>query len=235
MAAVTTAAGPAGYSIAGRPAGPESASVADVWWSRNLTSWTRAQDMNVTTGSTQVLAVAAEPHGFVSAGSHDKRPAVWTTTDRQAVDDDRPGDADDGTGFLRRAAAGGSARGAGGGPRPGDHRGRARAVRRTVRRRRRELAAGAVQPAGPGTAITALTAYAGGFTAAGRYGVPGRQSVVTWTSASGTNWTPAPVSELGAGSGAISSLTSSGSAVTAIGSAVTAQARRFLLLALTPS
>ena len=90
-------------------------------------------------------------------------------------------------------------------------------------------------PPGPGTAITALTAYAGGFTAAGRYGVPAGQSVVTWTSASGTNWTPAPVRELGAGSGAISWLTSSGSAVTAIGSAVTAQDRRFLLLALTPS
>ncbi len=54
--------------------------MADVWWSRNLTSWTQAQDMNVTSGSTQVLAVAADPHGFVSAGSHCNHPAVWTTT-----------------------------------------------------------------------------------------------------------------------------------------------------------
>src|SRR5712691_10709307 len=69
-------AGPAGYSVVGRPAGPDSASVEDVWWSGSLTSWIRAQDMNVTTGSTQVLAIAADPHGFVSVGSHDHQPAV---------------------------------------------------------------------------------------------------------------------------------------------------------------
>lgn len=36
--------------------------------------------MNDTGGSSQVLAVAADAHGFVSAGSHDGQPAVWTTT-----------------------------------------------------------------------------------------------------------------------------------------------------------
>ena len=42
---------------------------------------TRAHDVNDTAGSSQVLAVAADAHGFISAGSHDGQPAVWTTTD----------------------------------------------------------------------------------------------------------------------------------------------------------
>ena len=81
VSAVAGAAGLAGYSVVGRPAGPGRASVADVWWSQNLTSWTEAQDMNVMNGPIQVLAVAADPHGFVSAGSHNSQPAVWTTSD----------------------------------------------------------------------------------------------------------------------------------------------------------
>lgn len=61
---------------------PASRSAADVWWSGNLSSsWVRAQDMNLTSGPAQVLAVAAAPQGFVSAGSHGNQPAVWTTTD----------------------------------------------------------------------------------------------------------------------------------------------------------
>src|SRR5207302_4296572 len=31
-------------------------------------------------GSSQVLAVAADAHGFVSAGSHEGKPALWTTS-----------------------------------------------------------------------------------------------------------------------------------------------------------
>jgi hypothetical protein len=233
VSAITTTAGPAGYSIAGRPAGPESASTADVWWSRNLTSWTRAQDMNVTSGSTQVLAVAPEPHGFVSAGSHDERPAVWTTTDgrlwttivlampvtgeevssavlRQvAVNGDRVvalGQANTANGpvpFAELSADGGASW--------------------------RQVSFG---PPGPGTVVTALTAYRGGFAAAGTYGAPGQQAVVTWTSAGGTTWTSAPVGRLGDGSGVITSLASSGPAVTAFGSVATAQDQRFLLIPL---
>ena len=85
---------------------------------------------------------------------------------------------------------------------------------------------------GPGTVITALTAASGGFTAAGQYGAPGRRAVVTWTSATGSAWTPAPVNGLGDGGSAIASLASSGSAVTAIGSVTTPQGQRFLLLPL---
>ena len=50
--------------------------VADVWWSPDLKSWTRAHDVNEVTGSSQVLAVAAGASGFVSAGSHNGQPAV---------------------------------------------------------------------------------------------------------------------------------------------------------------
>ncbi len=81
--------------------------------------------------------------------------------------------------------------------------------------------------------ITALTADSGGFTAAGQYGRPGRQTVVMWTSATGITWTPAQVSGLGGGgSPAVTALVSSGSAVTGIGSTATMQGRQFLLLAL---
>ncbi len=78
---VAAAAGPDGYVIVGKLVAPDGACVADVWWSPNLTDWTRAHDVNDTNGSSQVLAVAAKAYGFVSVGSHDGRPAVWTTTD----------------------------------------------------------------------------------------------------------------------------------------------------------
>ena len=84
VSAVAAASGPAGYVIVGKLAAPGGTYVADVWWSPNLTSWTRARDVNDATGSSQVLAVAASPHGFVSVGSHDSQPAVWKTNDGRA-------------------------------------------------------------------------------------------------------------------------------------------------------
>jgi Protein kinase domain len=78
---VAAAAGPQGYVIVGKLIAAGGACVADVWWSPDLTTWTRAHDVNDTSGSSQVLAVAAGPHGFISAGSHNGQPAVWTTAD----------------------------------------------------------------------------------------------------------------------------------------------------------
>ena len=232
MSAVAAASGAAGYSIVARPAGLARASVAEVWWSRNLTSWVQAQDMNVTTGSTQALAVAADPHGFVSVGSHGTQPAVWTTTDGRlwtTIVLAMPAGAS--SAALQRVAINGE---------------------RVVALGQEITASGATPFAelsadggaswrqvrfsapGPGTVITAVTAGPGGFTAAGQYGQPGQQTVVAWTSASGLTWTQVPVSGLGGGSDAITALASSGSAVTAVGSAATSQGRRFLLLALPP-
>ena len=84
MSAVQAASGPRGYVIAGKVAQAGGGYLPDVWWSRDLTSWDRGQDLNETSGSSQVLAVAAGPSGFVSAGSHDNQPAVWTTYDGRA-------------------------------------------------------------------------------------------------------------------------------------------------------
>ena len=81
VSALAAAAGPHGYVIVGKLVAPGGSCVADVWWSPDVTVWTRAHDVNDATGSSQVLAVAADARGFVSAGSHDGKPAVWTTTD----------------------------------------------------------------------------------------------------------------------------------------------------------
>ncbi len=238
VSAVAAAAGPAGYSVVGRPAGPDSASVADVWWSRSLTSWVRAQDMNVTTGSTQVLAVAADPHGFVSVGSHDNQPAVWTTTDGRlwtTIVLALPAGAS--SAVLQQVAISGNRvvalgqqTGAGGVIPFAELSADGGASWRQVR----------FSPPGPATVITALTAGSGGFIAAGHYGQPGRQTVVTWTSAAGTAWTSALVDGLGgSGSQEITALAPSGPAVTGpavtgVGAAATMQGRQFLILALPP-
>nr|MDQ2815883.1 hypothetical protein [Actinomycetota bacterium] len=80
ISVVSAAAGPRGYVVLGKLA-VRGGCVADVWWSPNLTSWTRAHDVNGTAGSSQTLAVAALPDGFVSVGSHHGRPAAWVTSD----------------------------------------------------------------------------------------------------------------------------------------------------------
>ena len=231
VSAVAVAAGPAGYSVVGRPVGPDSASMADVCWSPNLTSWTKAQDMNVMSGPIQVLAVAAEPHGFVSAGSHNNNPAVWTTSDGKlwtTIDLALPTGAS--SAVLQQIAIN------------GNHvvaLGQEIKVGSAVPFAEQSSDGGAswrqvpFSPPGPNMVITALTADSSGFTAAGQYGEPGQQTVVTWTSATGLTWTPAQVSGLGGGgSQALTALVSSGSAVAGIGSTATMQGRRFLLLAL---
>src|SRR5256886_13266483 len=84
VSAVAATAGPAGYVIVGRLVAPGGSCVADVWWSASMTSWTRAHDVNDADGSSQVLAVAAGTHGFVSVGSHNSQPAAWMTTNGRA-------------------------------------------------------------------------------------------------------------------------------------------------------
>ena len=148
VAAVATTAGPVGYIIVGKLVAPGGNCVADVWWSPNLTFWVRAHDVNDATGSSQVLAVAAGAHGFVSAGSHDGRPGGMDDDRRPELEDDRPGHADGC--HRRRAAADHDQRRPRGRAGPGVDRGRSPAVRRAVRRRGKHLAAGAVQVAGTG-------------------------------------------------------------------------------------
>jgi len=223
VAAVAAAAGPRGYVIVGKLVAPGGDCVADVWWSPNLTAWARAHDVNDATGSSQVLAAAADARGFVSVGSHNGKPAVWITTDgttwttivlpvpagasaavlqQIAITGDRVaalGQATTPAGivpFAEFSADGGS--------------------------RWRQVP---FSSPGPDTTFTALTASSAGFTAAGQFGQPGQQQVAAWTSAAGTSWTPVSVSGVtGAqpgGSYQISSLARSGHDVTGIGSIAT--------------
>ena len=222
---VAVTAGPAGYIIVGKLIAPGGSCVADVWWSPNLTDWTRAHDVNDATGSSQVLAVAASAHGFVSAGSHDGSPAVWTTTDgRSWTTIVLPMPAGATGAVLQQIAISGD---------------------RVVALGQETTAAGTLPFAelsvnggtswqqvpfaspGPDTAFTALTAGPGGFAATGQFGEPGQQEIAVWTSANGTVWTPSQVSGLtgaqGDGRYQLTALAPAGSAVTGIGSIATQQ------------
>jgi hypothetical protein len=225
VAAVATAAGPAGYIIVGKLVAPGGNCVADVWWSPNLTSWVRAHDVNDATGSSQVLAVAASAHGFVSAGSHDGRPAVWTTTDgRSWTTIVLPMPAGAKGAVLQQIAISGD---------------------RVVALGQETTAAGTLPIAelsvdggttweqvpfgspGTDTAFTAIAAGPGGFAATGQFGEPGQREVAVWTSGAGTVWSPSQISGLtgaqAGGSYLLTALAPAGSGVTGIGSIATQQ------------
>ena len=212
VAAVATAAGPHGYVIVGKLVGSGGACVADVWWSPDLKSWTRAHDVNDVTGSSQVLAVAASASGFVSVGSHDGKPAVWTTADGTTwTTIVLPVPAGASSAVLQQVATSGT---------------------RVVAVGQQTTPAGTVPVAelsvdggaswqqvplsspGPDTTFTALTADSGGFAAAAEFGAPGQQQIAAWTSAAGTAWTPVPLGGVTGtkpgGSEQLSALASSG-------------------------
>ena len=198
---------------------PGRACEAYVFHSANLASWTQAHDVTGTSGSSQVLAVTADGTGFVSAGSHNGQPAVWTTangTTWTTIVLPLPASA---TGVLQQIAVNGS-----------------QVVATGV-----QTSAGATSPLaavsanggatftpvpfgvpGPDLATTALTADTSGFTAAIQSGTPGQQAVTAWTSATGTSWTPSPVSGLPAdGSDQLTALAPAGTRLTAITTAAT--------------
>jgi hypothetical protein len=236
VSVIAATAGPAGYVIVGKLRS-HGVCVADVWWSPNLTSWTRAHDVNDVSGSSQVLAVAADQHGFVSVGSHNGKPAVWTTTNgRSWTTIVLPSPAGLRSAQLEQVAISGN---------------------RVVALGQGIPPAGNVPFAelsvdggttwhqvpfgspGPDTAFTALTAGPGGFTAAGQFGPPGQHQVAVWTSANGTVWTSSQVSGLtGAqadGSYQLTALAPSespGSGVTGIGVVTTQQAQVVFTVAL---
>ena len=216
VSAVQAASGRRGYVITQTVAGPGGAPSRDVWWSADLTSWTRAQDQNETDGSNQVLAVAAGASVFVSGGSHDNRPAVWASPDGRtwtAVNPPLPAGAS--AGVIQQVAVRGS----------------------NVVALGQQTTSGGIQPLaersrdggltwqlvpfsapGPGTSFTALTAGAGGFTVAAQFGPSGGTTdAAVWTSADGTRWTRSPVGGLaGGGSHAVTALAAAGAAVTGI-------------------
>jgi hypothetical protein len=208
--AITAAAGPAGYIIAGQ---------ASVWWSPDLTTWSQASGIN----DGQVLAVAADAHGFVSVGSRDGNPAVWTTNDgRYWTAVGLPVPAGASSAVLQQVAVSGS---------------------RMAALGQATTTAGAVVPfaevsndggatwhqvpfaaPGPDTAFTAVVAGSNGFTAVGQYGRPGQVSPAAWISTDGTAWTQSGLTGLN-GAYRITALLPAGTATTAIGSIATQQSQ----------
>jgi hypothetical protein len=233
VSVVAATAGPAGYIIVGKLK-VNGVCVADVWWSPNLTLWTRAHDVNDVSGSSQVLAVAADAHGFVSVGSHNGKPAVWTTTDgRSWTTIVLPPPAGAPSAQLEQVAISGNrvvALGQGIPP------------ARDVPFAELSVDGGTTwhqvpfSSPGPDAAFTALTAGPGGFTATGQFGAPGQRQVAVWTSANGTVWTPSQVTGLtgaqAGGSYELTALAPSRTAVTGIGLITSQQAQSIFTVTL---
>jgi hypothetical protein len=222
VTSATLTAGPAGYVVIGNQRQPTGACAADIWWSPDLTTWAHAHDVNGTTGSSDVLAVAAGPHEFVSVGLHNYKPAVWMTVNGRAwrtivlpMPPGAPGAA------LQQVAVNGRRVVALGEQTTGNGK-------VAVRPFAEFSADGGVtwhqvplSSPGPGTTVTALTAVSHGFAAVGRYTGPGRPAVVVWASADGTSWARVRAAGLTgaqiAGSHGITALAASGSTVVGIG------------------
>jgi hypothetical protein len=244
VSAVAATSGPAGYVIVGRLVAAGGGCVADVWWSANMTSWTRAHDVNDTDGSSQVLAVAAGAHGFVSVGSHNSQPAVWTTTNGRAwktivLPPPVKGGGEVGgasAGALQQVAINGNRVVAlgqatiGKGPAIGSATGTEPGAVPFA-----ELSAdgGATwqqvpfSSPGPYTSFTALTANGAGFTAAGLFGQPGQQDVALWASTTGGSWKPYQSGGLnGSAAWQIDTMTRSGAQVAGIGTIITQQSQQ---------
>jgi hypothetical protein len=242
VSAVAAASGPAGYVIVGKLVAPGGSCIADVWFSKNLTSWTRAHDTNDVDGSSQVLSVTATRDGFVSVGSHNSQPAVWKTSDGIAWETiELPLPAGATAGSLQQVAVNGANVVALGQATTGQGAaGQGTAVGTAT-----GTVPGAIPFAvlsadggqtwqqvpfsspGPDTSFTALTADRSGFTAAGLFGSPGQRDVALWTSANGVSWKPSQSSGLnGSEAWQIDALAPSGPGATGIGTIVTQQSQQ---------
>jgi hypothetical protein len=232
VSVISAAAGPRGYVVLGKLAVAGGGCVADVWWSSDMRTWVRARDVNEVTGSSQTLAVAAEPDGFVSVGSHQGKPAVWVTSNgrvwRTIV---LPLPAGAPNAQLNQIAVSGGRVVATGGP----------AITGAATRAFAELSADSGMTwreiplglPGPDTTVTALTASARGFAAAGQYG---GQKVVVWTLGAGNKWARPHVSGItGSGTGRtheITALEATQSALTGIGPVAPALNRQAVVFTL---
>jgi hypothetical protein len=190
--------------------------------------------VNETSGSNQVLAAAAGPGGFVSAGAHGQLPAAWTSPDGRTW-----------TAVILPLPAGASAG----------------VIQQVAVNGNRAVALGQVTTAhgvlplaersddrgqtwhqvpfsgpGPGISFTALTASAGGFTGAAQFRSPGGTTgAAVWTSADGNNWTRSQVGGLtGGGSHNLTALAASGAAVTGIDSVQAQASQQFVVRSLPP-
>jgi hypothetical protein len=226
-------AGQADYVIVGEQVSGNRV-IAATWWSAGLGGWTRGGngDLDGRLRPSAMFAVATVPDGFIAVGSHGSGPAVWTSPDgRQWTVTDVPSPAGASGAVLRQVAAHGARVVA-----TGD----AVTAKGTMPFAEVSADGGAswreVSLPAPGrqAAVTAITASATGFTAAGesgQLGKPVHPVTVVWTSADGTNWTAArPVpSPAGGRVQEIVGLTSAGGTVTGVGVATTRLGERPVL------
>jgi hypothetical protein len=226
---VSTAAGPAGYVIVGSERKSSGGGcTGDVYWSAHLTAWTETHDVNLTTGSYVVIAVAAGPDGFVSVGSRDSMPVVWTTTDGRAwTTRPLPVAAGVKAGQLNQVAINGNRVLATGWQMTKAGATPLAELSTDGGTSWRQVPFGSLAPGGT---ITAVTQTSGGFTAASQSSVSaGDPDAAVWTSATGTSWTQSPVGGLaGGGSHEISTLARSGSTVAGIDSVETNSVQEFV-------
>jgi len=184
-------AGSGGYVIVGRHV-TGTRTFAAMWWSADLQNWIQGSNggLDGRVKPSAVYAVTATPAGFAAAGTHGGTNAVWTSPDgRNWTVHDMALPATASAAVLSLAAVNGSRVVA-----AGD------AVTKTGEIPVLTVSADGGQhwhrvalevPGGLG-AVTALSAAAAGFVAAGLAGPPGAQHTVTWSSPDGLQW-PAPI------------------------------------------
>jgi hypothetical protein len=193
--------------------------VSAAWWSAGLTGWNRAAVAKDSgPGVRQIAAVSSYKSGFVAVGSVGKYPAAWTSANGQTWQLVQLGPPTGATaGALRKVAVRGDLIVATGvaatatGQKPfADYS----TDGGTIWQQEPLTAPGGA------AAVTALTATAKGFVAAGTAGLPGNQRVVLWWSTGGFSWKPIEPSGTGMdspGVNVITALTASGSALTGVG------------------
>jgi hypothetical protein len=225
--AAAAAAGPAGYVIVGHETAA-GRTVAAAWSAPGLTGWQPAAAATPATADSQMNAATATGKGFVAVGSAGTRPAIWVSPTGRSwslLTLQAPASAQ-----LQYVAANGNTVVAAGSELTAAGQRIPFAIISANGGATWTMTGLPVPPATKGgaadTAITALTAAGGGFTATGTRGTPGSGSVdvVVWTlargAAPGTTWivaAPDSTGLAGPGAQAITALTGAGSTLVGVG------------------
>ena len=214
--ATAVTAGSGGYVIVGRHVTATRAFAA-MWWSADLRNWVQGSNggLNGRLKPSAVYAVTATPGGFVAAGTHGGTNAVWTSPDgRNWTVHDMALPAAASATVLGLVAVNGSRVVAAG--EAVTKTGEIPVLLASADGGQRWQRVALEVPGGLG-AVTALSAAASGFVAAGLAGPPGAQHTVTWSSPDGRHW-PAPI----AADGVMRQIT----ALSAVGGTVTGAAQQ---------
>jgi hypothetical protein len=188
------AAGPEGYVVVGKIDFAGRTYAAD-WWSTNLRDWVRGDNggLDGRLASSEMLAAAGTPGGFVAVGQHAGHPAAWmagNTLDWMLMD--LPNPAGSSSASLTQVVS---------------HGNQVVALGQAVTSRGMMPFAAVSSDGGASwtetdlptvggasATVTAITATASQFVAAGHIG----QNTVYWTSQDGTDWSsPTQISGIG--------------------------------------